>query len=397
MCPSEILTITSLFTVETPSDISYKWLTWDFSLLFVPFLIIIPYIYLKIKQSRKYYNFIFVLILWNIIYAFIKDPVLFVNGYYETILSMLIGTTMAFCFYCALGKNINSFWQGYQTSIVIAIIIMFIGPFTGLSSSFLEHGILNLPQTGRSSSNWILGMYICSWMYFYKTKNNLFVHWLFVFFLLILMFLSTQRASLLVFMFLLAVYFLRLKKINMTVGFVIVLSINALFFFSALLIFGDFQPDSTFGRIQSLFSTFVSSGEDESVGGRFLSFTSYWMVLQENPLGLSACFIDHQRHIREFGYPTFVHNAIMYLYTLLGPISLYVFYKYYKRLRKSFQSKSPFFWGLLFVGILDAITGNVYTNYKFSFYLVYLMLLDNMWNSNNNCSINKKYKNETFV
>jgi hypothetical protein len=371
--------MTAFYTIETPSDISYKWLEWDFSLLFVPLLMIIPFIYITVKRSRKYYNFIFVIIIWNVIYALNKDPVLFVNGYYETLLCMLIGTTMAFCFYYFLGDDLNLFWSGCQISVIVAIIVMFIGPVTGLSESFLTHGILNMPGTGRSSSNWILGIYACSWIYFYKTKNHLFIYWLFVLFVLILMFLSTQRASLVVYLFLLVVYFVGLKKLNTTVAFVIILSISTFIFFSCLLIFGDFQPDSMFGRIQSLFSTFLSSGEDESVGGRFLSFASCWMVIQENPFGLSACFIDHQRWMRTFGFPTFVHNAVLYSYTLLGPISLYVFYKYYKRLKKSVQSKSPFFWGLLFVGILDVVTGNVYVNYKFSFYLVYVMLLDDMW------------------
>jgi hypothetical protein len=383
---SFIFSATSLFQITTPSDIGYKWLEYDFSFLFIPILLTVPYLYYKYKEARKYYNIIGLILLWNIIYALVKDSYLFHNGYYETLIAMTMGLTMCLIFKL-YAKGFGALLAIYKVLIAGNIVAMFAGLILN-AGVFDVISRMNLPNMDVGTTGFILATFFILLLH-HAQRINL----LLIFGSLFLILLTGSRINLLAFCLFLFVFLFQksLHKLNRTdfakiviALLAIMLGVIAAYFFSNI--------ETLLGRALSIFSFLHDPSSDDSVRGRAASIQAGWEVLKKNPLGLSVCFNDVQRNMNLFGYPTFPHSTLLYSYLIFGPLVLiYTVRKFLKRFIRAAKSRSPLLYVFAYIILVDTVGGGAIVNYKIYFIYFMLLLLDSAYEQSfrerHNCQI----------
>lgn len=397
--PLALTQITSIYTVETPSHILYKYTNFDFSVVAIP-VIFLGVFKLRKSKSIHFFYFTFMLLLIN---AFLPyDDNVFKTANFEMFLIMLQAAALN---YIVFSFDIDSPKSKTDRAVLflkVYFILCFLSTLLRLALGMSTDGRfgaigLSVGGTGYFSAIMLLYLIYCEKYSFF----NLFVT-LCAFISLVL---SGQRTCLFIFLVLILpycvnIFFSTTRHTNNDIGrkkmqllFIVMMSLLVFFTLILLLLvsMGMQLPGLSFvERVFDAVDNFLngSLSQEGSVGGRFESIEAGLGVWVDNPIGIPNDFYSLQSRMCDYNYPTFPHCTlldIILLWTL--PVAIYVSGYCIKLWFILAKHHDELQWIMLFILIMSIIWGSPFTGIAQLFIELFFITLASI-------RVNTKY--ETF-
>ena len=368
--PQILTQMTSIYTVETPDNIWYKYTSFDFSIIGLCIIILAIF---KIRKTRSIRFFSFILLLFFVNLFFPYEDNVFSTGRFEMFLIMLQAAALNYIVFSFDNISRESKPERAIMFIKIYFILCFLSTLLRLSlgmSTDGRFGAIGLSVGGTGFFSVIILLYL---IYCEKYSSlNVFV----IFSALISLILSGQRTCIFIFITLSIPYifniFFGTKQNNsndngskkMQLLFLAMMGLGILLVLILLLLVstniqlpGLSFVERVFDTVSDFFNGNLSN--DGSVEGRWDSIEAGLSVWAENPLGIPNDFYSLQSRMTDFNYPTFPHCTaldLILLWTL--PIAIFVFGYCIKLWLILIKNHDRFQWVILFILIMSVIWGS---------------------------------------
>ena len=379
--PVEILLNTSIYTVETPNSIGYKYRSFDFSIIQLP-IIVLGLLYSKKSKSINFGTIILLIAFKDWVYVSIfglPQSIPYDLSLFLILLTSWALSVLVFREKKDLQKSTIKFIDAYTLLAFLSQILRLV---LGLSTEG-RFGALGLSVGG---TGFLMSTYI---IFSLCVKERIGFITILSFLSLIL---SGQRTNLFLCVIFCLLYiiltlytkkFAHLRKKNskylfffFATSFVLILLLSTISVLTGGLSFGLDFLDRT---IESL-NLFVDGNlqKEGSVEGRFLSVVSGLEVLTQHPFGLSNVFYELQYYMSEMGYPTFPHNFVIANSLLWSPfVILLCFFWQLKLTIKLFVHNSILFIIPFYILVLSFLWGSPFTDYCLLFVILFFLSYSN--------------------
>lgn len=384
--PYDVFKVTSILILEPPISVtSYRISVFYFSVLFLPFIV---YAILSIRGKSKYVTihplrFILILILKDV-FVCLSGIVSGVRIYWFATYGNYIIASLYFMAVTIIYKNkINDFLQIYSIVNVASMIFSFITGI-GLSTILATRLHMSALQQGETA---VITSILCLYFGFCVVdKFKLFI----ILAGLILVIATGNRKDIFYILLCVIIYYIRNrkkkannKKINRQYMFLIIFAV-----FTLILIgfrYGktildkiaiDRYVDLLFGIEQQGFSGYILG--DSSYQGRLASIEAGLNVIKSSPvLGVLFSLTSCQRVMQQFGYPTFPHSTVIYIYSVMGVFSTFPIVLFFRNGIKLIKLNHPLQYVYIYIMIRDTISGGANESIK---YLLLMMIMLNIGN-----------------
>ncbi len=400
--PLVVSQITSIYTVETPSNIWYKYTSFDFSAFAVVVIVLAAF---KMRKSKSVHFLSIIGLLFFINFFSPYEDNVFATGRFEMFLIMLQAAALNYIVFSFDDINQSSKTERAIVFIKVYFILCFFSTllrlFLGMSTDgrFGAMG-LSVGGTGFFSAIMILYLIYCEKYSFF----NLFI----IFSAVISLVLSGQRTCIFIFLALSIPYFFNIflsssnsntddngnKKMQFL--FIAMMCVLVLFILILLLLISvDVQlpglsfVERVFDTVSDFFNGNLSN--DGSVEGRWDSIEAGLAVWAENPLGIPNDFYSLQGRMIEFNYPTFPHCTALDLILLWTvPIAAFVFGYCIRLWLILAKNHDGFQWVVLFIIIMSVIWGSPFLAIAQLFIELFFITLSSI-------NVKTKYSKAHFV
>lgn len=375
LLPDGAFQLFPIYTSETPSDISYKWLNYKFGIL--SFLILLACVFYAMKKREKWIGILFLAMILRELGVCIFTPNnIFFCGRYEMYLSLFMGLLLA-----VAAKNICDNQDDYVEFFSLLL-------FSNIATIFFSilvkpsglHGRYNITNMDVGTSGWLCCIALLFTIIERKNWRGI---WIGVF-CTVALFLSGSRTNFLI--TLVAVLGLllwrRVRNKSIKKNTMIVVSFLSVAFVAGLVWLLCSQTGQTLVDNVILDSRLIKAlnvsevKSDGSFRGRSSSLTAGFGILKDNPLGISGYFINLQRETRARGFSTFPHCGALDAYLIFGPIVILLFAFWIKVLINLFKKKSEYFFLLFSLVLYQIVAGGAIVNFKiYTFYALLTFLV----------------------
>ena len=379
--PYDVFSMTSIISLEQPSYItSYRVSVFYFSLLFLPF--VIYGLFYAFRKNPKIcihpLLFIFTLVFKDIVaylFGVISSPQLY---WLSTYGNYITASLFFICVVTLYGDEIDDFIKIYA---IINILTLLFSVFSGIGQEIIS-GRSHMSALHQGESAVVLSILA---VYFgFKQKDKL--NWIPIVFGVVLILATGNRKDIAYVILCVLIFMLRKRSLipgKKSTRDHILISL-------AIVIVGVFVIIGSGNRLLSLFDfnrytkAFLGIGNqgvlnfisgDDSFIGRINSFKAGIEVIKDSPiLGGMFSLVDCQKRIQTYGYPTFPHSTILYLYCVMGLLAIVPIALYVKTGIKLVKLNHPLQYVFIYIFIRDSISGGANEAIK---YLLLMMLILN--------------------
>lgn len=355
--PNSTLNNTAFYSVETPSNIVYKYTSFAISYLIIP-VIVFGLVRIPFYKGFQFWKIIIAVFLIDIlIISRVGGGNIIATGRFEMFFIML--QAWATC-EIALSDRIDVI-DGANWFLDIYFLIGFVTLLYGIANGYNSlEGRAYIQGLGVGGTGYFAAIYLLHCIYCRKQDM---LSWIRLSLGLFTLIVSGQRTSIFVFIvFLIPFFHDYVIKRKQTSSRKLISTVIYIFF---ILIVGTLfiSTNSNAGFIARTTDAFklILAGKlssEGSVAGRWgLNFAGL-QILKENPLGLANDYYELQYRIGQIAFPTFPHSTII-SDTLLWstPVSIYCCYQLVKIEVILFRNNDSMKWILLFLLVMAVIWG----------------------------------------
>lgn len=378
--PYDVFKLTSILVLEQPpSVIHYRVSVFYLSLLFFP--LIFYGLYRLYKQSP--YVCIHPLRLIGLL--LLKDFVVYQIGiiseiqlfWFSTYGNFIIATFFFITVTALYGDRIDEFLKLYAVVNIATLLFSFV---TRIGHSVVLVGRSHMSALQHGETAVVLSILT---IYFALKKSNR-LNWLILFGGCALIITTGNRKDIGYILVCVFIYIIRKRKFAEKVNrnLVVFLPVLIIGLFIGWLSLGEkIMGMLNFARYTEMFTIIRQRGiegfilNDSSFLGRMDSLRAGIKVIKDSPIwGGMFSVIDCQRKMQYYGYPTFPHSTVIYLYCVMGifaviPIGLYV-----KNAIQLIRINHPMQYVYIYILIRDTISGGANEGIK---YLLLIMIVLN--------------------
>lgn len=379
--PYAFFSQTALINLEQPASvIYYRVSAFYFSIFFLPFVF---YGLLSTFKNNAHVtiqplSLIFVLAVKDIIaYLFsnFPEPQAF---WFSTYCNYIVASLFFLCVVSIYGDSINEFLQLYA---IVNILTLVFSVITGIGQEVLA-GRSHMSALHHGETAAVLS--ILSTYFGFQEKDR--VKWLPIIIGIVLILATGNRKDIAFILLCVIIFILRKKTISICFKvaksrFLLLIALIApvilIVFYTGGKIFSLFD----FSRYTSMFSVISENGlvhfisQDGSFMGRVASFQAGIEVAKDNPfLGGMFSLVDCQQKIQFYGYPTFPHSTVLYLYCIMGILAIIPISMYIKTGIKLIIMNHPLQYTFIYIFMRDTISGGANEAIK---YLLLMMIILN--------------------
>ncbi|WP_296879683.1 O-antigen ligase family protein [Thomasclavelia sp.] len=391
--PNDIFQYTSMYIFRQPNSQTYYRLTETYvSILYIP-LIIVGVLYLiKNKNAKKIFLYFIILILKDMInfsYYFANDfEIMFLGTYCQFFLALFLVFSI-FELYRTIQENEYFLELFFLTNILSMIISL----ATGIGNQIGTGDTINryiIASLGSGESAVVLSL---ATVYFTTIKESTKGSFIIFFCGIVLIMLTGCRKDIFYVFFIYVIYQLkskfekgiviRRKKIIFFLLFFLVLIICIIF---SLLFFDvtELLSRIEINRFSEMFDR-LFSGEfldyllaDDSANGRIASIIAGFSVINQHPfVGQFFSTFYLQIKMQLFGYPTFPHSSIIWLYSVMGIFSFIIIFAYIRNFVRLVRIKSSYAYLFAYIIIRETISGGQNISLKYLIIMIFLLMFSN--------------------
>lgn len=379
--PYDVFSVTSFIILEQPASIQYyRVSSLYFSVLFIPFII---YALLNCLRKHTYiiirpFLLLFLLatkdLVGYLLGCFTEPDFFWFSTYGNYLLASLYFVAVAIHY----RRNIDKFLKLYtvvNVATLIFAIIRGVGQevLSGRSHmSALQHG-----ETAVVLS--ILTVYFA-----FKSKDR--VEWWVLIFGCILIISTGNRKDIGFIFICLIIFWIRkkrmvLKKVVSKKNFMIFFAGAVVFVIGIITIGEQLSHMMSLNRYTDMILSILNNGlggfvlSDDSFIGRLESIKAGISVIGDHPiLGGMFSLINCQQNMQRYGYPTFPHSTVLYLYCVMGIVAIIPIIAYVKTGISLIKMNDPLQYTFIYIFIRDTISGGANEAIK---YLLLMMIVLN--------------------
>lgn len=381
LLPLSVINITSFYSVSSPSEIWYKYKSFNFSVLIIPFIIYAMCIRKK-SYAIRFDIIIVAIAIKDIIFSFINGQNSLITFDFSLYLIMISAWALTVVVMKKV-KNTNSvpgvaFFEAY---FWVAFLTILVRLALGMTTDG-RYGAIGLSVGG---TGFFAGVYILYLIYVRPFTKNTPVFLILSFLVLVL---SGQRTNLLFCIVFCALYAIRQFFLinnadattnNKSLLLWGLLCVGIIFIIGLFLIneMGIHITDINYiTRMFDAVEKFLggSLNSEDSVRGRLNSIDAGLQILKENPLGILNVFYDLQYRMTIFNYPTFPHCTLLACALLWStPITIICEIWLISLLIKLSRMKSDMFWVILYMQVLLLFWGGPFLDFPMLFIVLLLL------------------------